>query len=186
MRKERDMAPAGQAANPKPDHDAELFFELDGPACRLMRRIGIIQGSGPSVGRRSVAFILVMWVPMALLAVADGQAIRPTPRTSLLLDFATYARFFLAVPLIFAAEAVVGPRIREAGLRFLRAGIVRPASYWQFSAAVARVQRRRESLVAEIAFAVIAIGSAWSVSLEQVVGLGAESWHTVSMVGGRT
>jgi len=53
--------------------------------------------------------------------------IGPTPRTSFLLDFATYVRFLITVPLIFAAEVVVGPRIRAAGLPFIQSGIVQCA-----------------------------------------------------------
>src|SRR4051812_24307577 len=94
---------------------ASLEFQMGGPAYRLMQRLGVIRGAGPSVGRRSLAFIAITWLPLLVLATLEGHAIGPTPRTSFLLDFATYARFFVAVPLIFAAEVVVGPRMRSAG-----------------------------------------------------------------------
>ena len=68
------------------------FFE-GGPAYRLMQRIGLVKGAGPSVVRRSLATIAVTWVPLLLLSVLNGEAIGPTPRTSFLLDFACYARF---------------------------------------------------------------------------------------------
>jgi hypothetical protein len=114
-----------------PQQELEPLFELGGPAFRLMRRIEVIQGSGPSIGRRSAAFLIITWVPLLVFASLERHAIGPTPRSSFLLDFATYARFFIAVPLIFAAESVVGPRIRAAGIRFIRGGIVqggRPGS----------------------------------------------------------
>src|SRR4051812_1044462 len=110
--------------NPVPTPNLESVFELGGPAFRLMQRIGIIKGNGPSVARRTSAFIAVTWLPLLVLAAAQGYAIGPTPRTSFLLDFASYARFFIAVPLIFAAEHIVGPRIRAAGLRFVQADLV--------------------------------------------------------------
>ena len=34
------------------EHESELEFELGGPAYRLMQRIGLIEGAGPSLGRR--------------------------------------------------------------------------------------------------------------------------------------
>jgi hypothetical protein len=148
-----------------------------------MQRLGIIKGAGPSVMRRSVVFIAITWVPLLFFAALEGYALGPSPRSSLLLDFATYARLFLAVPLIFAAEVVVGPRMRSAGLRFLHANIVRPESYPEFAAAVARVQRRREAHLPEVAFIVIALLGARWLSLEQVTGLGATTWHT-TWVGG--
>ena len=78
----RDTAGTGH------DTDLEPLFVLGGPAYRLMQRIGIIQGAGPSVARRTVAFIAITWMPMLLFASLEGYAIGPTPRSSLLLDFA--------------------------------------------------------------------------------------------------
>ena len=161
----------------------ELGFEFGGPAYRLMQRLGIIQGAGPSVLRRSVAFIAVTWVPLLVFAAFEGHALGPTPRTSLLLDFATYARLFVGVPLIFAAELVVGPRIRNAGLRFLDANIVRAESRAEFEAAVARVSRRREAYLPEIIFIIVALIGARSVSLELLTGGDATTWHTIWIAG---
>ena len=129
-----------------------LFFEIGGPAYYLMKRIGLIKGSGPCVARRSAAFIAVTWLPLLFLTTLEGHALGPTPRSAFLLDFATYARLFLAVPLIFAAEGIVGPRMRSAGLRFLRGGMIRPESLSEFAAAVVRVERRREAYLPEVVF----------------------------------
>ncbi|MCW3476591.1 hypothetical protein [Limobrevibacterium gyesilva] len=166
-----------------PPQESELFFELGGPVYRLMQRIGVIKGAGPSIGRRSVAFIAVTWLPLLLFTALEGHAIGPTPRSSFLLDFATYARFFLGVPLVFAAERVVGPRIRAAGLRFIEADIVRPESCQEFEAAVARVRRRREALLPEAVFAFIALFGAWFFSIERLAGLDITSWHTTWLDG---
>ncbi|MBS0559988.1 MAG: hypothetical protein JSR21_08040 [Proteobacteria bacterium] len=159
--------------------EAGAVFELGGPAYRLMQRVGLIKGTGPSVLRRSAGFIAITWFPLLVFSVLEGHALEPTPRMAFLRDYTTYARFFLAVPLVFAAEAIVGPRIRAAGLRFIEAGIVRPESSSAFSAAVARVQRRREAYLPEAAFLIIAVLGAWFVSLERVAGLESATWHTV-------
>jgi hypothetical protein len=161
-----------------PQDESELFFELGGPAYRLMQRVGVIGGAGPSVVRRSLAFIAITWLPLLVFTVLEGHALGPTPRSAFLLDFATYARFFLGVPLIFAAERVVGPHMRSAGLRFIHAGVVRPESHSEFAAAVARVQRRREAYLPEVAFMVIALVGAWFFSIERLAGLGTTTWHT--------
>lgn len=114
-----DMRDAREVPDASPEQELDPIFELGGPAYRLMQRIGIIKGRGLSIGRRTVAFIALAWAPLLLLATLEGHAIGPTPRSSFLLDFATYVRFFMAVPLIFSVESVVGQRIRAAGLRFL-------------------------------------------------------------------
>ena len=165
-------------------HESELEFELGGPAYRLMQRIGLIQGAGPSIGRRAVGFLLITWVPLLLFALIEGRALGPTPRESLLLDFATYARFFLAVPLLFLAEVVTGPRLRAAGLHFVQGNFVRPEDLPAVEAAVVRVRRRREALLPELIMLGIALLGAWYFTLETVIGQGATaSWHFVMRQG---
>ncbi|MBI4522297.1 MAG: hypothetical protein HY695_00620 [Deltaproteobacteria bacterium] len=88
---------------------SELYFERGGPAYRLMQRIGVIRGEGPSIERRIVCSILLTWVPLFVFAILDGRALGTTPRESMLLDFSTYARFFLAVPILVLADIIVGP-----------------------------------------------------------------------------
>lgn len=162
-----------------PQRELEPIFELGGPAFRLMQRIGVIQGSGPSIGRRSIAFIVIAWVPMFLFASLEGHAIGPTPRSSFLLDFATYARFFIAVPLIFAAESVVGPRVLAAGLRFVQGGIVQPEDHPAFLAAAARARQRRDAVLPEVLFLLVALVGAWFLTIEELGGLGTTTWHAV-------
>ena len=157
----------------------EPIFELGGPAFRLMQRVGVIRGKGPSIGRRSIAFIVVAWVPMLLFASLEGHAIGPTPRESLLLDFATYARFFIAVPLIFTAESVVGPRILSAGLRLVQGGIVQSEDHPAFLAAAARARQRRDAVLPEVLFLLVALVGAWFATIEQLGRLSTTTWHTV-------
>ncbi|MGH9651353.1 MAG: hypothetical protein ACRD3I_12895, partial [Terriglobales bacterium] len=105
--------------------ESELQFEMGGPAYRLMQRFGLIRGEGPAVARRIAAFLLITWIPLLAFSLIESRAIGPTPRASFLLDFSAYARFFLAVPMLFVAEVLVGPRLRTAGLHFLRADFIR-------------------------------------------------------------
>ena len=69
-------------------NESELYIERGGPAYRLMQRIGLIRGEDPSVRRRIVAFLAVTWIPLLVSPVWEGVALGPTPRESLLLDFA--------------------------------------------------------------------------------------------------
>jgi hypothetical protein len=174
-----DLYPPTERINSEP----ELEFELGGPAYRLMQRVGIIKGTGPSVGRRSIAFLIITWLPLLLFTTFEGHAFGPTPRSAFLLDFASYARFFLAVPLIFVADMMVGPQMHNAGLRFLRSGLVGPESSAGFDAAVARVRRRRDAYLPEILFLVVGLLAAWFVSVERMTGLESTSWHTTWVKG---
>ena len=165
-------------------HESELEFELGGPAYRLMQRVGLIKGAGPSIGRRVVGFLLITWVPLLVFALFEGRALGPTPRESLLLDFATYARFFLAIPLLFLAEVVTGPRLRAAGLHFVQGNFVRPEDLPAVEAAIVRASRRREALLPELIMLGIALLGAWYLTLETLTGETATaSWHFVMREG---
>lgn len=143
----------------------EPEFLMGGPAYRLMQAIGLIKGTGPSIGRRFGAFLLITWVPLLALSLIEGKALGQTPQESFLLDLATYARFFLAVPLIFLAEAVVGPRLKAAGRQFIEGSFVHQADVAVIDAAVDRVRRRREALLPELIILAIALIGAWYFSL---------------------
>jgi hypothetical protein len=164
-------------------HESELHFELGGPAYRLMQRIGLIKGQSRSIGRRVVAFLLITWVPLLLFSLAEGRALGPTPRESFLLDFATYARFFLAIPLIFIAEAVAGERIRGAGLRFVQANLVRPENLPVVEAAVVRSRERREAIVPELIMVVVALLGGWFTVETWTRTAHAVSWNSITAPG---
>lgn len=166
-------------------HESELEFELGGPAYRLMQRIGLIEGAGPSLGRRVVGFLLITWVPLLIFSLIEGRALGPTPQESLLLDFATYARFFLAVPLLFMAEVVTGPRLRSAGLHFVRGNFVRPEDLPAVEAAIVRAARRREALLPELVMLGVALLGAWHFTIETLSGGAIDAtWRSVVRPGG--
>jgi hypothetical protein len=83
---------------------------------------------------------------------------------------ATYARFFLAIPLLFLSEVVVGPRLLNAGRQFIRGRFVRPDDLPRVEEAVQRVQRRREALLPELIMIVMAFFGAWFLAIESWTG----------------
>jgi hypothetical protein len=150
-----------------------------------MQRIGLIKADDPCLGRRIVCFLLITWVPLLLLSLINGRALGPTPRESFLLDFAAYARFFLAIPLFFVAEIVVGPRLRTAGLHFLRASLVRQEDLPAVDAAITRVRRRREAMLPELVIIGIILCSTRYLNVETVSGVNATAtWSTAALNGG--
>jgi hypothetical protein len=166
-------------------NENELYFECGGPSYRLMQRIGLIRGDDPSVHRRVLCFLAITWVPLLVLSFVDGKALElQNPRQSLLLDFATYARFFLAVPLLIVAEVIIGPRLTAAGHQFVQGGLVPREEYPAFDRAIARVVRRRESSWAEVLILAIAVTAAWTISADTVYDSLAQNWSTVSSESG--
>lgn len=165
-------------------NESELYFERGGPAYRLMQRIGVIKGADPSIERRILFSIAVTWIPLLLFAIVDGRALGPMPTESMLLDFATYARFWLTVPLLMVADVIVGPRLTAAGLFFLRGDFVKQDDLPKFVDAMTRVQRRREALAPELIILGLAFVGASYLSVEQWYARGAHSWKSLELSNG--
>lgn len=164
-------------------NESQLYFERGGPFYRLMQRIGLIRGEGPDVLRRIVAFLALTWLPLLVLSILEGRALGPTPRESFLLDYATYTRFFVGMPLLLVAEIIIGPRLTNAALHFPRSGLLRPEDFPAFDEAAARVARRRESLTAEAIVLGVAFLGAWSAYHGLYAGDRA-TWHVVTTGSG--
>lgn len=168
---------------PMVSNENELYLAPGGPWFRLMQRVV------PSMGDRSVVWriailLLITWVPMCLFAIAQGTALGDTPRGSFLLDLATYARFFVGIPVLVCADNHNGGRLRQAGLQFLRDGLVGRDDYPAFERAIAALARRRESLVAAIVIAVLAVFGSWNLTFESASGVGRVGWQSLELPEG--
>ncbi len=166
--------------NPAVANEAELYFERGGPIQLFGERLADRWGWKHSVRVRIIAFLAVTWLPLLLLALLEGRALTADPAGSLLLDFSTYARFFLAVPLLVVAELIVGPRLKAAALQLVRGGFVRPEDYPAFEQAIARAAKRRESAWAELILVVIALTGSWMFTTEAVAGGTIATWRSAS------
>lgn len=169
--------------NPALANEAELYFERGGLMQKLSQRLALRLGLELSVRVRIVGFLVITWVPLLLLALIEGRALGTSPKESLLLDFGTYVRFFLGVPLLIIAEMVIGPRLREAGLQFIQGGFVRPEDYPAYDQAIARVKRWRESHAAELIILGVAVAGAWLFTAETLTGDAIATWRSPNAPG---
>jgi len=149
-----------------------------------MQRLHVIKDEGPSVARRIVIALALTWVPLLAFSLIEGRALGSTPRGSFLLDFATYARFFLSLPLLFVADAFVGPRLRSAALYFGRSGLVRAADAPALDRVIEKVRRRREALLPELIILGIAFFGAWNLSLEKFYHPSEAPWNSLTLPSG--
>lgn len=162
----------------------ELYFERGGPIQRLAKRVSAHFGASHSHFARIIGFLAITWLPLVALALLEGRALVASPQESLLLDFGTYARFFLGVPLLIVAELVVGPRLRGAGLQFVNGGFVRPEDYPAFNRAIERVVKLRESVIAEVMLLVVSWTGAWFLTPETLTGDVVATWRSPNVVNG--
>src|SRR5262249_57488955 len=133
-------------------------FLYGGPLHRLQRSIGLIKPGDPMIARRAELVVLVGWVPLVLLAVAQSLILRNQMAKSFFSDFAVYARSLIAAPLFILAEADCLPRLGRVARHFLAAGLVTEPDRAHFDDAVTSTRRLLDSRLAELIVAILAYG----------------------------
>ena len=138
-------------------HSCRPFLLMEGgPLYRLEKRVGLIKEHAPLTIRRAALSVLITWLPLLFLSAIQGRAAGHNVTMPFLRDFSAYTRFLLTVPLLLAAELVVGPRIAEAAEHFITSGVIGESDYHKFDSYIDAGLRSRDSFLAEVVIAVIA------------------------------
>jgi hypothetical protein len=127
-----------------------------GPLYNLQKRIGIIKANASITIRRAYIAGLLAWIPLFILSAINGRAIGHAVPIPFLRDFSGYTRFLIALPLLLAAETILGPRIAEAAAHFITSGVVLEKDYKRFNRAVDLGLENRDSRLAEVIMVVLA------------------------------
>ena len=127
-----------------------------GPFFNLQKRIGLIKQRSAQIKRRALLAALITWLPLFLLAAIQHRAFGHSVPVPFMRDFSTYTRFLLSIPILMLAENILGPRIADAAVYFVRSGLVIEKDYQRFDEFIGDGLRLRDSIVAEIVLAVLA------------------------------
>jgi hypothetical protein len=152
---------------------------VGGPVYDFFLRIGLVRRGLPNVRPRVIAFVAIAWLPLLVLSIKDGLAIGDRVTIPLLLDFSTYGRLLLALPLLLLAEVVIDPAIRSAVEEFVDEGIVPESEYPAFENVLHRVQRWRDSAIPELILLALAFFPAYLLQHEWKPGI-VTSWHSTA------
>jgi len=151
-----DRAPEARAAQWAAPAGPDSLLMRSGPFHRFQQTLHLEDPLHPRTARRALLFALVSWLPLAALAAVQGLAINDDPRRSLLLDFAVYARFLVAVPLFIIGESVADCRYSMIVNYLLLSGIVTSSERRSYDDLLSSTRRLRDSRAVEILWAVLA------------------------------
>ena len=142
----------------KPDpNDAPTFSLVDGGATHnLLMRFGNPEKRDIVFLQAEAACAAFSWLPIFILCIVEGVAWGDKVAVPFLYDLAAYTRFLVAMPLLIIAESVIGPKLAEVGLHFLRSGRIAEPDYPRYRRAVSEAVRLRDSKWAEAAVLIIA------------------------------
>jgi hypothetical protein len=164
----------------------ELSLVLGGPLFQLLRR-SHLSGNALELWRQRIVVIsLLAWLPLLVLSLVEGHALRGSVAVPFLWDIDVHLRFLLALPLLIIAELVVHQRIRLVPKEFLERNLIPENGLRRFDTAVASALRLRNSMLAElllIAFVyIIGVLIIW----RHYMVLAAATWYAAPTVEGST
>lgn len=149
-----DRAPGiPEAADPR-----NFSIVLGGPLYQLLRRAHFTGDALELARRRIVAIALFAWLPLAMLAFAEGDAFGRSVAVPFFSDIEVHVRFLVAVPLLVGAELLVHVRIRPVAGEFLARGLVPEDSLDRFRECLRAAFRLRNSVAAELAMLALIYG----------------------------
>lgn len=140
---------------PNPPTSFSLFE--GGPVYRLEQKLGLVRDGRKRSGFCVLLVLLIGWVPLLLLAAAQGLVIGPTRLESFLMDFAINVRLLVTVPVFLLGEAICREQLSTVVRQFLDAGLVKDESRAQFDTVVqdtVRVSRsgRTDAVLVSLAY----------------------------------
>jgi hypothetical protein len=142
---------------PEPKHFASEDFSivLGGPIYQLYLKTRLARPGFELLKRRLVGIPLLSWLPLLVLAIAGGVAVRNVD-VPFLSDIGVHARFLGSIPLMIIAEVVVHRRIGAIVRQFEDRGLIAPKDEQRFEEIAASAKRLRNSVTAEVVQLVLA------------------------------
>jgi hypothetical protein len=155
-----------------------------GPLFQLLRRMRL-SGDGLEMARRRVlSAVLLIWPPLLVLSIVEGQAWGGGVALPFLHDIETHLRLLVAVPLLILAEILAHRVLPEIVRQFEENGLIRDEARPRFDAAIASALRLRNSVVAELLLIALVYAVGMPFVWRDQVALDVYSWFA-SSAGGR-
>jgi len=127
----------------------DFSLVLGGPVFQLFRKAHLTGDTLELLHRRVLLIPMIVWLPLAVLAIIGHVATGPFPR-SFFWDVEVQVRFLIALPVLIAAEIIVHSRMRLVVRRFVERRLVLGEDLLRFGNAVRSAITLRNSISGEI------------------------------------
>ncbi|MEK2690232.1 hypothetical protein [Bdellovibrio sp. GT3] len=162
------------------DKEKNFSLVLGGPLYQLLIKSRLASAASQLLRRRVLFFVIITWLPLALLSLIEGNAWGSQVRVPFIYDIEMHIRLLLALPLLIISEIVVHKRMAPVVSQFVERGIIQKKDRAKFDAAIDSAMRWRNSIAAEvvlIAFVyIVGVGIVWRSQL----ALDVSSWHGIA------
>ncbi len=156
----------------------DFSLVLGGPLFQLFRRAHLSGDALELLYRRILIIAGVAWIPLLLLSIVSGRALGGEVAVPFLHDIESHVRFLIVLPILIGAELIVHRRLRPAVRQFVERRIVIPEELPKFHRAIESTLLLRNSVLIEVALAVIVYTAGIWVWRNQIA-LGSATWYAV-------
>jgi hypothetical protein len=174
---ERAAVGVRDGADSDPAAAADFSLVLGGPLFQLLRRAHLSGDALELVRQRILVMVTVVWVPLLVLSVIEGQAWSMPDGVPFLRDVEANARFLIALPLLILAELVVHQRMLPVVRQFLERGLIPESASARFKAAFASAVGLRNSVLAEIVLIALVYVVGVMLFWRYYVAISAATWY---------
>jgi hypothetical protein len=178
-----DSSTSGANQSP-PREPYDFSLVLGGPLFQLLRRTHLSDDALQLTRKRILFFVLLTWVPLAVLSAFDRHLLGGGVAVPFLRDVDVHIRFLVTMPLLLAAELVVHRRMRPLLQLFLDRNLIPDEGRGMFDSAVASGFRLRNSVLAEVLLIAIVYSVGVFVIWRQYASLDIATWYTASSAAG--
>jgi hypothetical protein len=160
-----------------PQNEPDFSLVLGGPLFHLFLRARLSGSVLELMRRRIVVISTVAWLPLLILSLLDGHALRGVA-LPFLNDIETQIRFLIALPILIAAELIVHLRLRSIVRRFVERDIIIAEEIPQFHGAINSAMRWRDSIPLELGLLVF-VYTVGHWLWQSQIALGASTWYAI-------
>jgi hypothetical protein len=154
----------------------EFSVVTGGPLFHIYRRAHLSGEALQLANRRMVCVVALVWVPLLVLSVLEGNAWSGV-REPFLLDAELHARLLIALPLMVGGERLLHRLMCVAVREFTECGLIPAGSLVRFEAAVTSARRLKDSRLAELVILLlvytIGVGLLW----RDLIALHIDTWY---------
>ncbi len=166
-----------------PEHRRAVPPLGDGLFTGLLRLVRLDDNSPKGVRRRVVVVALLAWLPLLMLATAQGHLVEGVA-VPFVRDIEVHVRLLVVIPLLLVAEVEARRFLPAVVQEFPRRNLVAADAMPRFEAAVASSSRLRNSALAEAVLIVLVYAVFMSIIWRQHGSSFASTWYAQSTAGG--
>ncbi|GMQ29149.1 hypothetical protein [Algoriphagus confluentis] len=137
--------------------DSEFSITRGGFLYRLLKTIGVILPEKPSILRQILFFVLLSYIPLALLSLFEGLHWGSDIDIPFFKEFASAIRFLLVIPLLIVSEMIVDKRVKLTLNQFERSNLLTESGKAKFDMARLKADRLGESVWGDLVIILIIV-----------------------------